>query len=316
MEKYSQFRDKATGIAPFWPITQSASFLLSTNDNASPVSTALNFIVKHILLVIRVAVLTPLTILSFILSSSLGLTNGLVQSLNKLVLLVLGILSTEFTVENVKTRNVTKAHYPSRTQLFFVNFSNPLDIFILSTIANDDFVCLIPSLRTPFKFKKVTVSEFIKVSISGVSSTSWEESTKHDLKEFKNKTILIFAEGTTSNGKSILKFPFTQSQFNQFFQDLTVTNDIKITKINSLGIKITPGKLTTPLEVSLIAYVYRLLTNVSGISYKVRLNVVNELNPLELDLNKIRNSFTNNGKFKLVELGHSEKAEFIKKYNR
>ncbi|KAH3688473.1 hypothetical protein WICPIJ_000536 [Wickerhamomyces pijperi] len=309
MEKYSQFRDKATGIAPFWPNSQTSSSFLSSTNEPTALTAIIEFILKHVTLVIKSVVLLPLCLLSLLFTGSLGFTNPITQSLNGLLLVAIGLTSTEYTVENIKTRNINKkVHFPVKGDLLFVNFSTPLDLFVLSTLCNDPFVCLIPTSKG--HFKKVSVLEFFHLGLSEGSTT--EFGSDFTTAELKGKIIFIFAEGTTSNGKSILPFSLSQAQFTQFYNELTQSN-IKISKINTVGMKLTPSYFTTPLHVSSFQYVYRLLTCLTTMNFKIRLNTVNELKPLELDLPKIRKSFTNSGKFKLVSLGISEKKEFVKK---
>lgn len=300
MERYTQFRDKATGISPFMPVTQSSVVGVSDSALQQFLKTSkLDKIGSFIFFVIKFIISTPIGLLSVLFSNILGYS--LVKPLSSLYLTLVGV-KFEVSIENLKSRQVNSKFYPSKNELYFINFTGPLDLVSLIYLSNDEFVSLIPNKVGILKsFNKY---EFL------LKSLGFEiEGSELNYKSLQEKIVYVFAEGTTSNGKAILPFALKQETFNGLLKNL------KINKIKSIGIKTVPSTLVTPLKSDKFEYYYKLMINFQ-INLKLRINNINELNPVEDSLIKIRNSFVSNGKFKLVseEFTVCTKQEFIKTF--
>ncbi|KAH3675499.1 hypothetical protein WICMUC_002690 [Wickerhamomyces mucosus] len=307
MEKYTQFRDKSTGISPFLPISRNnINVIGKSTDSKNILTNTVNLIFKSSLFTLRIIIITPFVLLSIILSFTLGYSNYFLKSLNRFILILSGLHSLEYSVQNLKLRNVSAQNFPKKNEMYFLNFSNPLDFLILSIISNTEFIILIPNSKGQLE-EFNSFLKFVSKALCGFNDDIKGDPIKY--KNLQDKTIYIFGEGTTSNGKSILPFSINQEQFNEFIFNLN-----NVSKINSLGIRISPT-LTTPLETPLAVYIWRILSNWS-FNYKVRLNLVDEKKPFETNLTKIRSSLGNNGKIKVLgnELTYMQKIQFIKSY--
>lgn len=297
MERYTQFRDKATGISPFLPVLQTNVIGVNKRDDLLK-TLKLDVALSFLIFIVKLVFVIPILILCLI-------TLGQVHYLNRCLLFVMGLYSYELSIQNLKSRtNISKNFYPSKNEVFLVNFTSPLDLCVLKLISNDDFVILIPNSKGDLV--EISYLEFIQQSLKGDVLDKIE---KIDYNKITNKIIYIFPEGTTSNGKAILPFLLTQDSLNNFISNFNPL------KIKTLGIKLYPSTLTTPLNYSIQSYLYKLLTLLS-FEIKIRINSPNELDSKDSNLLKLRNSFTNNGKFKLIsnELDFNKKQKFIESY--
>lgn len=316
MERYTQFRDKATGISPFLPVLHTSVIGGSDSGVGNLIKTIkLDVIVSVVLFTVRSTLAIPLLVVSSVLSCILGKSSVVVVVLNRIILFIMGLTSYELTIQNLKAKNLNRSSfYPKKNDVFFVNFTSPLDIALLSLISNDEFVILIPNSQG--NLEQIHSSwKFIKLSLCGHQQQQLGGGIKPlDYRTLQNKIIYIFPEGTTSNGKAILPFLLQQSKFQDFMNGLSQGGK-NTYKIRTLGIKLYPSTLVTPLNYSIGSYIYKLLSTVS-FSAKLRINIPNELDLGETDLVKLRSSFTNNGKFKLVssELGVDSKVKFLESY--
>ncbi len=297
MERYTQFRDKATGISPFLPVLQTNVIGVNKRDDLLK-TLKLNVALSFLIFIVKLVFVIPILILCLI-------TFGQVYYLNRCLLFVMGLYSYELSIQNLRSRtNINKNFYPNKNEVFLVNFTSPLDLCVLKLISNDDFVILIPNLKGDLV--EISSLEFIQQSLKGDVLNKIE---KIDYNKITNKIIYIFPEGTTSNGKAILPFLLTQDSLDNFISNFNPL------KIKTLGIKLYPSTLTTPLNYSIQSYLYKLLTLLS-FEIKIRINSPNELDSKDSNLLKLRNSFTNNGKFKLIsnELDFNKKQKFIESY--
>lgn len=308
MERYTQWRDKATGISPFLPVLHTNVIGVSETPVGNVIKTAkLDVLFSIILFTLKIVLVAPFVILSIVLSFVFG--ERKISGLNRFILLITGLTSYELTIQNLKAKNLNKSFYPNKNEVYLVNFSSPLDFFLLSILSNDEFVILVPNSKGNLQI--LTSWNFIKKSLSGYEQD--DGTNPIDYTKLENKIVYIFPEGTTSNGKAILPFALTQTKFDEFISKLN--QDKKTHKIKTIGIKYYPSTLVTPLKYSTFGYIYKLLTLLSY-SGKIRINIPNELNAQDTNLAKIRQSFTNNGKFKLVssELNIDSKIKFIENY--
>ncbi|CCH42818.1 hypothetical protein BN7_2363 [Wickerhamomyces ciferrii] len=308
MERYTQWRDKSTGISPFLPILQSNVLGYNESSIGKIIKNfKIDLVGSFILVLIKVVVILPLLLLSLVIGGIIG--HGQIWWLNRLILSISGLTSYELTIQNLKSKNLNKSFYPSKGDVFLCNFSSPLDLITLYLISNDDFVILLPNTKGGLSIQ--SISQFLKKSISGVLLD--EIDSLIDYKQLENKIIYIFPEGTTSNGKSILPFKLNQTYFNEFINNLQ--SDKKTHKIRTLGLKYYPSTLVTPISYSSWSFLFKILSQLTY-NVKARINFPNQLNSIDTDLNKLRLSFTNNGKFKLVsdELDINSKKAFIENY--
>lgn len=284
MEKYTKFSDKATGISPFMPIP-------NNNGSRSPALIPLK---------VLVSIARTIGSLPFLILLALIPINGIQSLLLRAVLFICGLLSYEVNIQGVKRAKDTTGFLPVKNEVYFVNFTSMMDYFILWLISKDSFVVLIPDVSG--KLTKFNTLSFISRALCGDDSITGSEFTFNEL---TNKIVYIFPEGTTSNGKSIVPFTLTETQWKSFYTDLC--QDKKTHKIKTIFLKLYPSHLTTPLNLNTLQYLYRLLSEPS-INYKIRINFVEDQTLL-----KVKNAFAYNGKAKILQgVDLNSKKEFAK----
>lgn len=269
MEKYTQFRDKATGISPFIPVAAASS---------SWSLVGVLVLVLRLPLLLLVLPLYPLSPTTWC----------------KLTSWILGLCKVDTSIHGMKRSTDISNFYPKQGELYITNFTSPWDIFIIfgSLIAKSTPVLLIPrdnsfyQLQSPLQFIKFALGYDLDLPIYTCSTKD---------------TCFLFAEGTTSNGKSLLKFaPEIQlDKFKQF-------------KFKTLQIKLQPVSFCTPLPMSLSQWCFRMLTNVKLLNAKCKIGFIDTYDDKVLD--RARELFITNGKLKSVDLGIHEKKQFLAIY--
>jgi hypothetical protein len=269
MEKYTQFRDKATGISPFMPTTTAQS----------PLKQALGgvlFVVKLNLLL----VISPLLLAPFL--------NDYIW---KLAFFILGAFSWDMHIQGVKRQSQLSQFYPATGELYMVNYTSPLDFLVLRSLCSD-FIIAIPNQEG--HLRSYNTSQFLLRSMGLNTQGSQFINTK-------TKPIFIFPEGTTSNGKSLLRFKLDDKEWAPLAKEY---------KVKTLAIKLIPSNLITTLPIEKAQYIYNVLSTPS-IGFKIRIGFVQGDS-----LQHVRDTFNFNAKLKPVSLGWDDKLEFMKTFKR
>lgn len=282
MEKFSNWRDKGTGISPFMP-------------EALPL-TAATGVKKAGLAVVKTLLFTaklPVTVLLI----ALYYVTGIAALIKLVVLVFFGFNRLEVLVDGVKRSNVAKinASLPRVGDLVVVNWSSPIDGLIIAAVSGNwkNVALLVPDQRG--ELYHFTVWKLFRHTFD----SSVRGKTVDDISKFKNKIVFLLAEGTPSNNKALL--PFLRVNTNK--QQLESFN------IKSLVLKLSPGYLTLPIaHVSKLRYLFELLSN-TDIRYNLIKAKVYQFD--KWDVAAIRDSFRING---LELVGDSLNIEHKRKF--
>lgn len=177
MEKFTNWRDKATGISPFIPVNTSKSSVLT-------------YIPKLVVSVFKLPFFIFLSIL-LVLSSIIPVC---FKTVSRIYLLLVCNLTT-FPPQRTKF---------GKNDLVVVNFTSFIDVLIISILEPNSYILI---NDCDLKLRRVSRWQLLRKSISAPNNLG----ELVELDQLKGKLIWYFVEGTTSNNKSILKFhiPFT-----------------------------------------------------------------------------------------------------------
>ncbi|KAF2732100.1 hypothetical protein EJ04DRAFT_536243 [Polyplosphaeria fusca] len=277
MEKYSQFRDKGTAIAPFLPVPTAP---------ASPLWTPI-----HVLLFsVRVPAVLFLSLFYFLILEFLPSPQFLRKCVIWVILAVPGVWWVDLQVDGVKrgsvylhpslcgpssqyfvwrnafavdrsmraergARNrklhvaVVPEHLPHEGTVIASSFTSPLDPLYLAGIFCPIFTRSYPGTR---KVEPISLFKAILLAFSPPVAEPRDPRklvTLHELKEKNpNSIICVFPECTTTNGRGIM--PFSPSL-------LTVDSKTRIYPVN---LRYTPGDITTPVPSSYVSWLWKLLS--------------------------------------------------------
>ncbi|KAF2993445.1 hypothetical protein E8E13_001657 [Curvularia kusanoi] len=241
MEKYSQFRDKGTAIAPFLPVPPAPASIAWT-----PVYT--------FLFLFRLPFALSLSVLFFGLVEWLPV-GGTVKYLVLWALLgVTGVWWVDFQVDGVKRGKLSaaKEHLPKAGTIIASSFTSPLDPLYLAGIFQPIFTRSYPNSR---RVERITLLRAILLAFAPPAIVPQDESklvTLASLVEANPKSIIcVFPECTTTNGRGIL--PLSPSL-------LSAKGDTKIYPVN---LRYSPQDVTTPVSGGYASWLYNLLSRPS-----------------------------------------------------
>lgn len=282
MEKYTDWRDKGTGISPFLPPTK---IKLST---WSKTFRYLFFIIK-LLLVLPIIITFPVA----------GFTTTLLQ----FILKVLFNLDMDVNVQGVRKRLIKRnLHYPHvderKPKLYMVNYSSALNAIVCSLLAQGPTLILVPKQDIIYV---LTVTQFIKFTLDGsLDVTKFGTPCnveKNDLINIlTNNVCFMFPEGTCSNGKSVLPFEITEKALIEYIGEDTELIPIQIRLNQSLVTPMPQGKLSWFNNLVIVDQIH--------IKCKIGENV---------SFDQLRVTLNNQDKYKLVNhrLNLQSKIEFV-----
>lgn len=187
MEKFSTWRDKATGISPFVPLKEPRS----------------SWLVKFIKLLI-VVLKIPFFFASILLYQILPFNFIL-----KFILLFLFSLNNlQLLADGIKASNIDKinSQKPKKGDLVFTNYISPLDGFIFKLISNSPIIIIIPYNNQLFSYSPISL--FFH-SFSGKLGNNINVIPT-------NKIIFFLFESTPSNNKGLLPFIPLNYNFSKF----------------------------------------------------------------------------------------------------
>lgn len=246
MEKFSNWRDKGTGISPFLPLPEPPAGLF-TRLRGLLMGPAI-FVVK-----------APLLLLFYILShivavpAVLGLGIRFFFGITKTVVAADGI-------RQLKTAEID-AQKPAAGDFVIANYATPLDALIVAANAKTSWtniVVLVPDSNgsvysySPWSFAS---HAFGKIGTgTGLIVT--------DLLAYKDRLVILFVEGTPSNNKAVL--PFAK-----------ITVPAKGYNFKTVSLKVAPASLAVPIpSVSQLGYFYGLISALSRPT-SVRIKIFN-----------------------------------------
>lgn len=232
MEKFSQWRDKGTGISPFMP----------ERRPSNPFLTA----VKVVVFVLKFPVFILLLGVYWVSSSTFILL--------MVLKLFMGFSRFEVSVEGLKRSNTEGINLkrPTINELVILNYVSPLDGFIFAAISQlhwNQIVILVPDEEGEAFMLSVWSLFCHALNLPGKVAESSQK--LKSLSYLKDKAVLCLPEGTPSNNRAIL--PFNKLKNAAGASDF----DVK-----TLVLKLRPRYLTTPLPTnSRLGYLFNLVTN-------------------------------------------------------
>lgn len=187
MEKFSNWRDKGTGISPFMPPVSEKSFL--TNNVIAP-----------LLVILKLPFLIALYLAVYVVPKpavELALTR--LMGVGDIDLLVEGIRKTKMAeIERYK---------PSTNDIVLVNLISPIDVFVLFVTSRvnslNQIRVIIPRQGVLHVF---SVWKYVSFMFGELSESLSEETRLTSYDELKGKLVFLFPEGTSTNNKAILPF--------------------------------------------------------------------------------------------------------------
>ncbi|GAA5897552.1 hypothetical protein JCM8208_003302 [Rhodotorula glutinis] len=219
-EKFSRWRDPATGIAPFLvPLSTSGTdslppaLQLVTVPVAALLGAIRGLLVVLLILAQTVLVEGILLIFSPVPPIHAALTRACNASLARLVLLVLGVVFIK--VETVQLRKTGRSppsvpFDPRKGDVVIANSSSPLDLLYLAFRYNATFLLPVAASSTTSSsnkvagWRRVTLLSAILASGQlpqlGAAAESLDEAVKKAV-----GPVVVFPEGTTSNNRALLK---------------------------------------------------------------------------------------------------------------
>ncbi|KAH7117834.1 hypothetical protein B0J11DRAFT_536821 [Dendryphion nanum] len=238
MEKYSQFRDKGTSIAPFFP--------------TSPPQDAIWWLfVKIPLFFIRLPAAFLLSIFPFLILEFIPLGSSIQNGVIMILLGICGVWWVDLQVDGVKRGSLAKSqdHLPSKGTVVASSFTSPLDPLYLAGIFHPVFTRSYPDTR---KVEHISLFKAILLAFSSptlIPPNSAKLVTLRELKEkYPESIICVFPECTTTNGRAILKL------------SPSLLSADERTKIFPVSVKYAPGDITTPVSGNRIQWMWRLLS--------------------------------------------------------
>ncbi|KAH6212378.1 hypothetical protein HBI42_156660 [Parastagonospora nodorum] len=242
MEKYSQFRDKGTAIAPFLPVPPAPASFLWT-----PVSVTLFLCRLPFLLGIS---LIYFCFLEWIPVGGGGLGHAVKYCALWLMLGIPGVWWVDLQVDGVRRGQLHTSgdHLPRAGSIIASSFTSPLDPLYLAAIFQPIFTRSYPHTR---KVERITLYSAIKLAFSPPSLTPRDPAALVSLADLTasnpSKIICVFPETTTTNGRGIL--PLCPS---------LLSADGK-TKIYAVNLRYAPQDITTPVPGQYVKWFWRLL---------------------------------------------------------
>ncbi|KAK9478613.1 hypothetical protein V1514DRAFT_330573 [Lipomyces japonicus] len=307
MEKFSKWRDKGTGIAPFLPHPSSTFTPSTVGATPSPVRRLGVVILATISAIIKIPFVLLFGLLHFALLQHVPSISVRKTSL-RLLLWSLGVWSINASVEGARKGYSRKTKQePTSGDVIVSNFVSPLDALVYSTFY--DSLIVIPSADGHAREVTLLGSIFAAISLPTVGSFGSESSIEKLLSKAKSsgKVLLAFVEATPTNGRAILP-------------PALLSLDVNLGKSNVFPslIRYSPQDITTPIPPSsIVVYVGRIISRFKGWSVRVRVaEPVASSDNQQID-NAI-NEICRIGRIKRVgeELAAKNKIDFVKAWRK
>ncbi|KAL6693763.1 hypothetical protein J3F84DRAFT_379849 [Trichoderma pleuroticola] len=238
MEKYSQFRDRATGIAPFLPVS-------------SP-SSAISTLTHVLLFLVRLPVFLTYALGYFIVFHPLPLPVFVRKIALWGLMAIPGIWWIDLQLDGVKRGTLSeqpRKRVPHPGSIIAANFTSPVDAIYLAAIFDPVFTISYPGER---KVRRIGLLQAVTKALAPVTTQPAPSAQLVDLKDlvkqYPNRVIAVFPECGTTNGKAIL--PFSPSI-------LQTPPDVHIFPVS---IRYTPSEITTPIPGQWLRFLWTLLS--------------------------------------------------------
>ncbi|EEH22842.1 hypothetical protein PABG_05053 [Paracoccidioides brasiliensis Pb03] len=238
MEKFSQFRDRGSGIAPFLPIPSHPSgFYLPLHI----------FLFCVRLPLLATALLAYFCVLQWLPIGSLGKKASL-----WVILGIPGIWWIDLQIDGVKKGSLAmhhSTHLPGPGSVIAASLTSPIDALYLAAIFDPIFTVSYPFTR---KVQQISLGQAILRAFTGPEVNPPADARLVDLatlaKRNSKSPIVVFPECTTTNGKGIL----------QMSPSLVTVSTV--TRIFPVSLRYSPADITTPIPKSYRTFLWNLLS--------------------------------------------------------
>ncbi|UPL01759.1 hypothetical protein LCI18_012693 [Fusarium solani-melongenae] len=238
MEKYSQFRDRATGIAPFLPVSTPLS-AVATFTHSALFLFRLPFFIFFFLGYFFIFHFLPLPVI-FRKVALWGL------------MAIPGIWWVDLQLDGVKRGTLAdqpRERFPHPGSVIAANFTSPVDAIYLAAIFDPIFTVSYPETR---QVQRLSLLGAVLMALSPVRTAPPKNAKLVDISDLladnPNRVIAVFPECGTTNGKAIL--PFSPSI-------LQCPPDVHIFPVS---IRYTPPDVTTPVPGRWFKFLWNLLS--------------------------------------------------------
>ncbi|KAI9872053.1 MAG: hypothetical protein M1830_002118, partial [Pleopsidium flavum] len=238
MEKYSQYRDRGSGIAPFFPIPTESSGI---------------YLPLHIFLFLfRLPLLVTVAVSYFFFLQWLPIGSLGKKACLWSILGVPGVWWIDLQIDGVRKGSLArhhKARLPQPSSIIVSSLTSPIDALYLAAIFDPIFTASFPSTR---QVQRISLFQALLRAFSYPQQNPSPNTPLTDLrqllKEHPNRAIAVFPECTTTNGRGIL----------QFSPSLLTTPPT--TKIFPISLRYTPGDITTAVPGVYLSFLWNLLS--------------------------------------------------------
>ncbi|KAK1770706.1 hypothetical protein QBC33DRAFT_609276 [Phialemonium atrogriseum] len=245
MEKYSQFRDKGSGVSPFIPIS-------------SP-TTALWTVLHVLIFLFRLPFFVAYTAFYFIVLHHLPLPVFARKLLLWGMMGIPGIWWVDLQLDGVKRGHLSSQppeRVPHPGSVIAASFTSPIDALYLAAVFDPIFTVSRPGSR---KVRRVGLARAVALALSpaqfsGLDDDAPRGTTTTDLRALARRhpgrVIAVFPECATTNGRGIL--PFSPS----------LLAAPAAAPVFPVSIRYTPADITTPVPglAAWVAFLWKLLS--------------------------------------------------------
>lgn len=238
MEKYSQFRDRGSGIAPFFPVSSDPAGLYLP--------------IYIFLFLFKLPFFITVSVTYFLFLQWFPLGSLVKKALLWMILGIPGIWWIVLQIDGVKKGSLAKKHegrVPQPPDVIASSFTSPIDSLYLAAIFDPIFTVSYPHTR---QVQHISLLGAIFRALSKPQEYPPKGAKMLDLgtliAEHPKRCIVVFPECTTTNGRGIL--PFSPSL-------LTAPPG---TKIFPVSLRYSPPDITTPVPGAYWSFVWNLLS--------------------------------------------------------
>ncbi|KAF7944097.1 hypothetical protein EAE96_010507 [Botrytis aclada] len=238
MEKYSQFRDRGSGIAPFLPVQTPSAGIYAP--------------VHLFLFLFKLPIFLAVSTTYFLFLQWFPLGSLPKKAILWMILGIPGVWWIDLQIDGVKKGSLAKKHegrVPEPADIIASSFTSPIDSLYLAAIFDPIFTVSYPHTR---QVHQISLLGAIFRALQSPKEYPPKGSKMTDLSallsRFPGRAIVVFPECTTTNGKGIL--PVSHSL-------LTAPSG---TKIFPVSLRYSPSDITTPVPGKYWSFFWNLLS--------------------------------------------------------
>ncbi|OJZ91606.1 hypothetical protein ASPFODRAFT_27487 [Aspergillus luchuensis CBS 106.47] len=239
MERFTQFRDRGTGVSPFFPTPR-------------PSLSYPQWILRIFLFCVRLPFFIPVCIGYFLLFQWLPITSLGRKAALWCILGVPSIWWVDLQVDGVRKGTLNNDRHQNRLpgpgSIIASSFTSPIDALYLAAVFDPIFVSCYPSTR---EVEQLSVWQAILRAFALPQAKPQPKARTVDLKtimrKYPGRPIALFPECTTTNGQGVLPLsPVLASAPHK-------------TKIFPVALRYEPKDVVTPVPGSYITFLWSLL---------------------------------------------------------